>query len=263
MKSKVYTWVAIASILLIVVIISVVIVLVGLKNGGFNYVKIEYNPSIEFVTDTKDKVVSFRPLNDEARKVIANIDMVDRDVTDVVYDIMDNSLKMGYLKEENVIKLTSVSGLTQALDVHMYRAISGFLSKNLVYGVIVENVNDMEKIRLAKEKNVSVHELALIETIMDNSNRGFEELEKKMPDELIDIIMNDSLSYMREYPTTKEEVEEQIKIIEDNKDIYEKHMDSITKEGKREYMENQVKLSRQMTDKYEVQYSKMIKEKTH
>ena len=73
MKSKIRTIIVFGIIGVVVIATSLIILLNGSKNGGFNYARIDYGASIEFVTDTKNTVVSYRPLNEEGRCVLAGI----------------------------------------------------------------------------------------------------------------------------------------------------------------------------------------------
>lgn len=259
MKSKIYTIVSLGVIGVVVIATSLLIILNGAKNGGFNYVRLEYNPSIEFVTDTKDNIVSYKPLNDSARLVIAGLDLDNKDISEAIDEIMNESLKMGQFKlgvdDYNVIKLTSVSGLTQALDVHVYKAVNKFLKENQVQAIIVENADDMEKIGEAKELKTTVHELALIDSITSVNNVSKESISSKMPDELIDIVMYMDDEYIKNNPISDDELREKEEIKSNFSVEYESHMNSISKDTLRAYMEKRNELSKSKQRELELKFS--------
>lgn len=259
MKTKIYTIVAIGVVVLTTIITCLVIIFIGAKNGGFNYVKLEYNPQIEFVTDKKFKVVSFRPLNDSARLAVAGLQIEGKNIDDVINNVLTESLKLGQfeldINKHNVLKITTVSGLTQALDVHVYKTVNNFIVKNQVPTVIIENANDMEKIKEAKKLNTSVHELALIDSIVQTNNINKNSISNKMPDELIDIVMSINKHYVKTHPTTKDELKLKNEKINNFKETLNLHKLKITKKTTRSFVSNQVTLHKNTQTKYELNYS--------
>lgn len=263
MKAKVASGITIASVILVAVVVSLIIVFSGMKNGGYNYVKLELNPQIEFVTDTKDKVISYNAQNEEARILTSNLNLIGLDIEQAVNTVLQESLKVGYLTTEsnkyNVIKLTVVPGLTQALEVHTYRAINKFLVKNEVMALIVENQNDMEYIKEAIKLNISANKLALINSIVNSSN-GLtkEQLKNKMEDELIDII-KEMQSYNLKYnKPTELEINKKEELLLNNKSNYEEHIASINKKEAGKFVKELQDLSKTEQKKYELNYSKNI-----
>lgn len=263
MKAKVASFITILCVILVAIVVSLIIVLSGMKNGGFNYVLLELTPKIEFVTNRKHKVVSVKPLNEEARIVIAGEDFLDKGVEDAITTVLTNSLKADYLKiydnnkGYNIIKLTVVPGLTQALDVHVFRAINKFLVNNEVMAVIVENGNDMEMIKEAKKMGISANKLALINSCV-NSNTSLtkKSLKHKMEDELIDLIMSFQESYKKNYPITDKDIEQKTELIKQNQDNYEKHISSINKKDAGKFVKKLQELTKKEQTKLELNYSK-------
>lgn len=259
MKAKIVSCIAIGIVILVCIITSIYIILSGMKNGGYNYVMLEFNPDIEFVTDKKDKVVGYKALNEEARNVVANDVWKGEYIQDVVTKFLETSLKMGYLKtdeeEYNVIKSTVVPGLTNALDVHVYKAINKFLVDNEIMAVVVENTNDKEKYKEAKELAIGVHKLQLINSVIkSNPSLTKEQLTKKSERELIDIIMELSDKYNSNNPTNQNEIETKQLLIEQNKENYEDHVTSQTS-IKRDFVKKLKELNMKEQTKYELNCS--------
>lgn len=258
MKTKTKTIIALSSIFLIVIATSLTIILIGAKNGGFNYIRLEYNPSVEFVTDTFGKVLSYRPLNENARLATIDVEIKGVKIDKAIDNVLEESLKLGFFdleSEDNVMKITTVSGLTQAIDVHVYRAVNQFLLENEILSVIIENANDMEKIKEAKELKTTVHELALIDSISKTTNIEKSSISQKMPDELIDIVMEIDQNYINDNPITDEERTDKKNRIENFEEEYNNHISKISKESKREYKEKQVELNREKQTEYELNFS--------
>lgn len=240
MRSKIYTIVSLSVIGLVVLATASIIILNGAKNRGFNYVRLDYNPSIEFVTDTSDKVVAYRPLNDTAKLSIAGLDLKGEEISVAINKVMDESLKMGYfdLKKEYIpIKLTAISGLTESFDIEVYRAVNDFLVDNQIMGVIVENENDMSKLQEARKLKVTVNELALIDSISESNRVPKEMLTSKMPDELIDIVRDIDEEYMMKCQTQDNELIEKDIMKKEFEQEYTSHIESVSNKNKREYME--------------------------
>ncbi len=98
-------------------------VLVGLAACSFDqdtaeeadsYVLMEINPSIEFILNPVDKVVSYSLLNEDAEVLYAtlDIDFIDMDIEDAVEAWIDAAIDEGYLdatREDNVVYVTVVN----------------------------------------------------------------------------------------------------------------------------------------------------------
>lgn len=258
MKSKIYTIVAIGIVIVTVISVCLIIILTGAKNGGFNYVKLEYGGQIEFVTDNKFKVVSYKPLDENAKLAIINTEILNNKVDNVINDVLTELLKMGKfeldINKHNVCKIIAVSGLTQALDVHVYKAVNKFVVENQVPTVIIENANDMQMLKEAKQLKVSVNELALINSIVNSNNISKKSISNKMPADLIDIIMNIEKEYLKLNSVSKYDIELKEQMVDEYKDVLSKHKSNITKQTTRSFVTNQVELNKRLQTKYELNY---------
>ena len=73
MKAKIVSCITIGIVIAVSIATSLYIILSGMKNGGYNYVLIEFNPKVEFVTDRKDNIVGYKALNETARIALADV----------------------------------------------------------------------------------------------------------------------------------------------------------------------------------------------
>lgn len=261
MKSKLASIISIASVIMVAVVVSLIIIFTGIKNGGYNYVKLQSGFEIEFITNSKDKVISFKPLNEKARLIIANENFDGISVEEAINNVLIESLKMGYLATNdddfNVIKLTVVSGLTQAVDVNVYRTVNNFLVNNEVLALIIENQNDMEYVKEAKQLGIGTNKLALINSVIDSSTKlTKEQLKNKMEDELIDIIKTLQENYMQTNPITEEEIQQKEDLIEQNQDNYNLHISNINNKEKGAFVLKLQELQSTEQRKYELNFSK-------
>ena len=261
MKSKLASIISIASVIMVAVVVSLIIIFTGIKNGGYNYVKLQSGFEIEFITNSKDKVISFKPLNEKARLIIANENFDGISVEEAINNVLIESLKMGYLATHdddfNVIKLTVVPGLTQAVDVHAYRTINNFLVNNEVLALIIENQNDMEYVKEAKQLGIGTNKLALINSVIESSTKlTKEQLKNKMEDELIDIIKTLQENYMQNNPITEEEIQQKEDLIEQNQDNYNLHILNINNKEKGAFVLKLQELQSAEQRKYELNFSK-------
>ena len=60
----------IVSILILVVGVGIFIGLRGIKAHNNHYIRIEVNPKIEFITDSHNTVLSYVPINEEAKIIV-------------------------------------------------------------------------------------------------------------------------------------------------------------------------------------------------
>ncbi|MGN0960976.1 MAG: hypothetical protein ACI4PF_02110, partial [Christensenellales bacterium] len=126
----------IISLILLAIVIAgaiLTIILSGITAKDYNYVQLEVNPKVEFICDKKFKVVSVAPLNDDARIVLSDLNLVGNEIDEAATIFLDECAKTGYLDVngiDNAINVTVLDGLTQALDVHIMRSVYDYFKKN-------------------------------------------------------------------------------------------------------------------------------------
>lgn len=135
-----------------------------------SYIFIDINPSIEIVAKRNGTVKSLSALNAQAEGLIGD-DYKGRDVEEVVGEIIDKAIELGYIEneEENEI-LISVSGKNrgtqQAVLEKVFLKISGKLeSKNIKGNITKQAVSKADKAE-ADKYNISPGKLLLIEEII-------------------------------------------------------------------------------------------------
>ncbi len=80
-------------------------------------ITLDVNPSFEVSTNFADKVLELNPLNEDAQKVIENLEYKGREVDDVVEDLVDQLLDNGYLTDARTNSiLISVAAKDQKAD---------------------------------------------------------------------------------------------------------------------------------------------------
>lgn len=193
---KYTSWIVIGIVVLIAVAVAIGITFSGIKNGDHDFVAIDINPNVEFITK-KGKIESVHAGNTEGRMVIFGEEWKGMKIEEGVKKVIDKATKMGYLNVDatqdnnaNAIRLTVISGLTNRREVKLYRTIQGYLQQHEILGVVIDNEKDMQMVKRAKKNNMpSVDKLYLIDSILrQDSSADFKQLKKKTNEDLIDRI---------------------------------------------------------------------------
>lgn len=101
------------------------------QTGAYGYVSVDINPSIELEIDREYKVVKLNPLNEDAKPLILDLNSKDRVVEEVITDLIDKSLEMGFIAQ-NAKNPVLVSGtLKKANIAKEEEAKLGELLKNI------------------------------------------------------------------------------------------------------------------------------------
>ena len=95
----------------------------------------------------------------------------------------------------------------------------------------------MSKIREDRKQKVKVHRLALLDSISEANGVPKEMLTSKMPDELIDIVRDIDEEYMKTSQMQDKELIEKDIMKKEFEQEYTNHMNKISKENLRGYME--------------------------
>ena len=235
------------------------IIFTGITAREYNYVQLEINPKIEFICDNNFKVVSCRPLNNDAKIVLANVNYQGMTVEDASVDFLDICAQTGYIDvngSNNAVNVTVIDGLTQALDVHIIKKINSYLRKNEILCAVTETYEDRSMIDSKKENNICcTNKLKLIYTIMDyDKNANFDTLKNMSEVELIDMVANIHNTSVFHISDEQKNIKE--KLIEQNKEIYEKHKKAITTDSQKEFSKIFDNYSKTSAEKYKLNYNK-------
>jgi len=237
------------------VVISAIIFIIfsGITAQDYNYVQIEVNPRVEFVCDKYFNVVSARPINDDAKILLAGVNYIGMDVDDASVDFIDLCAKAGYIDVDgidNAVNITVIDGITQALDVHVTQSIYEYLQQKEILCAVIENYEDRSMFDEKKENNVCcANKYKLIKTIHEyDSTQSIESLKKLSEVDLIDMVAN--IHQSDPYTPTEEHITLKTKMIDFNREKYDTHMQAINNESRREFSEIFDKYQKESLNKF-------------
>ena len=234
----------------------------GVKPHSAHYIKIEVNPKVEFLTDMHNTVTSVMPLNEEAKELLVLEEFIGLGISEATEKFIDLCAQANYIDvyaKDNAVRITVVSGFMQALELQVYESINNYFVKNQIYGLIVENDNDLAEIKEAKKLNVScANKLSLIKSIcLLDETKNIDELKVKTEDDLLDILseIHKSKNYS---PSnyTETEIANKSRLIDANRVNFEKHQKAITNESARAFAKSYDEYKRLNLKDYELDFDK-------
>ncbi len=236
----------------------------GVVNGEYNYVKVEVNPKVEFLTDKNDKIISVFPVNAEAKELLINENFIGQNVKDGAKKFVELCVLSNYIdveKENNAVKLTIVSDLMQNLDVKIYSEIKKYFINNEIKSVIVENKDDLEIFKQAKKYGVSNNKFVLMQsvcnlypdtTLEENSKLSEKELLKKIKTGF-DTLENNVLTF------TDEELNNKTKLLKLNKAKINHHNENITNKSISEFVKAYNEYEKEHKSNFEKNFNSQYK----
>lgn len=239
------------------------IVFSGITANELNYIQLEINPRIEFLCDKKNKVVSYKPLNSDARILLTGVEYIGMDIEQATTDFIDICARAGYIDvngNDNAINITVIDGITQALDVHVTQSIYKYLKENEIMCAVVENSEDLNMYNTKKENDVCcANKYKLMSTIQEFvPEKTIQELNKLSEVELIDIVYKLHKEY--ENTPTENDIELKTKLIDFNRVKYETHKKAITTDTQREFSKLYEEYQKYSTPRYMINFEKSYKE---
>ncbi len=247
-------------VLIIVIMISggLTFVFLGTRADNTHYVCIEVNPRVEFLTNSKKKVESVKPLNDEAHTLLIDEQFEGMDIVEAAQKFVDLCTQAGYIDvngKDNAVRISVLSGLNQSLEVNINRAVSGYLVKNEIFGVVLDGTKDLQQFKQAKKEGVSSEKYDLMLAVKENDDsQDFKQLKKKNNKQLLDIIKKQHEDYVFDY--TQEQLENKVKLIDFNRTNYNAHKQGITKATTKQFREEYAKYLKKESGKYEQNFDK-------
>ncbi len=194
------------------------------NNSNIAIIGIDVNPSLELGINSKNKVVSVNTNNDDAIKVIGDMNLKGTDVLVAMNAIFGSMVKNGYINDsENSILISLVDGEYNvdklANDVYNHLQNEKINSSILTLNT---NTSDYDN-ELSKKYNISVSKVKLIKSIINkNSLYRFEDLSKLNTNEL-NILANNSINKNEEVSTIGSASTSKYISIDIVKDIVFKH----------------------------------------
>ena len=135
-------------------------------------VALDVNPSIEIVTNRHNQVLSVRALNDDAKKIVADLDFDQADLDESVDALVSSMIDQGYLNADRNVVLVSVANkdadkaddLAVAVD-HSIKdsAASQDIEPTVLRQTLTET--DDETAALADQYSVSTGKIKLVQEI--------------------------------------------------------------------------------------------------
>ncbi len=117
-------------IIIPVLVLVLTLVLVGCTNSERNasYVTVDINPSVEVISNKKGIVVSVNALNDDAQVLLEGETLEGKTTADVVVEIADLAIKLGYLREGGNVCITA-SADSEEIEAKVNSAINKAMNK--------------------------------------------------------------------------------------------------------------------------------------
>jgi len=244
----------------VVIGIALTIVFMGITAKDYNYVQIEVNPRVEFICDKKFKVVSVSPLNSDARIVLVDLNLTNKDIEEATTLFLEECAKTGYLDingANNSTNITVIDGLTQALDVHVTQSVYNFYRHNEIMSAVVENYEDRSMFDAKKKNNLCCpNKYKLISTIIENEPNlySMETLKKMNEVSLVNLVATKHKN--NPYVATEEERNTKLELLEKNKTKYDLHMKSISNNTQKEFSKLFDKFQKSSSQKYFQNFTK-------
>jgi hypothetical protein len=160
------------------------------------YVSIDINPSIEFVVDPEDNVISYEALNEDAETVINDTDFTGMNIEDAVELFMELATEAGYISitsDDNAV-LVSVIGNDGMKDRLRIRIQKHLLHQYIKGIVITDEFTTDDLIAQADELGVTPAKLAVSLLLLDTDTEVEYTLEQ-----LLDMAVTDLEDLLREY----------------------------------------------------------------
>ena len=151
---------------------------VGLTNYNSNYkvdttIEFDVNPSIEIEVNKKEEIIKINALNEDAKKVLDDMDFKGVDLDIAVNAIIGSMLKNGYLTVDQNSILVSVKNddkeKGEQLQQKLSKEIQEILSASKIDGSVItqEYETNAEIKKIANNNNISEGKAELIKRILD------------------------------------------------------------------------------------------------
>lgn len=194
------------------------------NNSNIAIIGIDVNPSLELGINSKNKVVSVNTNNDDAIKVIGDMNLKGTDVLVAMNAIFGSMVKNGYINDsENSILISLVDG-EYNVDKLANDVYNNLQNEKINSSILTLNTNTSDyDNELSKKYNISVSKVKLIKSIINkNSLYRFEDLSKLNTNEL-NILVNNSINKNEEVSTIGSASTSKYISIDMVKDIVFKH----------------------------------------
>lgn len=199
------------------------------------YVSVDINPSIEFIVDEDDIVVSFELLNEDAEIIAADIDFIGMNVEDALALFLEKATDAGYIdvtSDENAVLITvlgeeETEETTELRNRLRNRAQREFAERNIMASVFTEDFTAEDLVAEANELGITPGKLKMIKAAQSVD-------ETLVTEDAIDMPVKDLMAIIRAHhqeareAMTQSRINERIQVreqlMEENRAVIEEHL---------------------------------------
>ena len=144
-------------------------------------VDLDVNPSIELAINGREKVVDVRPVNEDGKAILADMDLKGSDANVACNAIVGSMLTKGYLNDQSNSLLVSVSSDDSAkgreIEKKLSEGINSYLGNSRITPAILgQYVEDDEELTAFAEKNgISIGKARLIRRLLETGGQKMTE----------------------------------------------------------------------------------------
>lgn len=179
------------------------------------YISLDLNPSVEIRTNRLDRVTSVDGVNSDGKALLDGYRLTDRELEDVVEDIVDRMVLHGYLGNERDadILVTVEEGTVKPETL---KKVNTDIESYLEYRSVQANVMgqgitaDDDLVKAAKEHSISVGKMSVIQRLVEGDK-------SLTAEELSSTSLKELIAYAEEKNIPLEFLEDRIDEIDDDK----------------------------------------------
>ena len=159
---------------------------IGGENIVDSVIYLDVNPSVELDINKQDSVISVKATNDDAIKILGDMDLVGSDIDVAVNALVGSMLKNGYITNTSNSVLISVDNedptRNQELQTQLSSEIKNTLQANNIDPSLLslEVKADIEEEKIAKDLGISIGKAELIEEIIEANPKYTPEMLAKL-----------------------------------------------------------------------------------
>lgn len=157
--------------LLIAIALLVAIGVGGLKLTQPSYaLRMDVNPSIEIVSNRLNKVVEVNPLNDDARKMLKDYKIANKDLKNTIEDLADLMVLRGYISggKDNLVMITvDDDHVNKDMVNKLNEAIAAYLENKQIEATIVNQSIPKENASEKTSKEIVVERISALNDDLD------------------------------------------------------------------------------------------------
>lgn len=193
---------------ILIICISLGIFYIYKLNKVLTVLTIDINPSLKLSLNYKDDIIKAEGLNADGEILLKEENFIGDDLEDAIEEIVELTLKKGYITEENNYILVNVEG--KDIKEKVVTLINNaFREENVDCNVIIQEINEDAKANALKY-GISESKASYIEEIIkENEDISFEELKDKSINEINKYIESKEEQKQEEQEEQKEEENKQ------------------------------------------------------